>query len=768
MNYRHRSYAAFILLALIGLALLSLYLLQPPAAKPANAPVDEFSAERAMRHIEEIAQEPHAMGTEAHAQVRTYLLEQMQQLGLNPQVQEATAANGAAVGYVYNLLGKLQGRGITGKAILVLAHYDSQPNARGAGDDGAGVAAILETVRALKETKKLEHDLIVLFTDGEEYGLYGAKAFLKHPWAKEVALVLNLEGRGTQGPSMTFELSPENGWVAKQYIEHAPYPFLSSLAYEIYSRMPNDTDFTVFKDAGYSGLNSAFIDGFVHYHTATDSPENLSLNTVQQHGSNLLALLQHFGSTSLNKTKAPDTVFFNAINGWVINYAQWLNILWVAITAILLVAVFIVGVRKNAFTIAQVLIGFFSFLVLLVIVVGLFVPINNLVLDLLPSSHYSAGVYSANGFLIAYLLLALGLFLLLCWLALRWLQVLALTMGMFLLQFILVAILFFTIPNATYLLMFPLLFSLAGLIFILWKDLHEQPQLNLGFVLVLLIASLPAIFILMPIVQVVFIAFGLQLPVGSLALFVLLLGLLLPLLSLAEHSFRWGRVPLLPLLLVVAGSIALLIALQNEKPSPQQPLQSYVNYYIDADSSKAYWASIYQTTDNWNRQFFGESSYEPLSEIYPHAQRNYLKSKTEVLSVAAPVAELLADSVYGDERLLRLRLASQRGAAHLEVVLQPQEPGSISSIALAGEPLTLTPIDAQGGKVYHAMLHGLPQRKEVQLEVRLKAASSLTLYLYDQSIGLPEQLVKTSKPVHVIAGPGRASNLTVIRKAYTF
>jgi hypothetical protein len=227
-------------------------------------------------------------------------------------------------------------------------------------------------------------------------------------------------------------------------------------------------------------------------------------------------------------------------------------------------------------------------------------------------------------------------------------------------------------------------------------------------------------------------------------------------------------VPLLPLLFIVAGSIALVVALQNEKPSQQQPLQSYVNYYVDTDSSKAYWASIYQTTDDWNRQFFSESSYEPLSEIYPHAQRNYLKSEAEVFSGAAPVAEVLLDSVSGNERLLRLRLASQRGAAHLEVVLQPQEPESISSITLAGEPLTLNPIDAQGGKVYHAMLHGMPQRKEVQLEVRLKAESPLKLYLYDQSIGLPEQLVKTSKPAHVIAGPGSASNLTVVREIYTF
>ena len=99
------------------------------------------------------------MGTAAHAEARAYLLQEMRQLGLNPQVQEATAVNEAGkvlyVGYVYNLIGRLEGTGAGDKAILLVAHYDSQPNARGAGDDGAGVAAILETVRALKQAEPL-------------------------------------------------------------------------------------------------------------------------------------------------------------------------------------------------------------------------------------------------------------------------------------------------------------------------------------------------------------------------------------------------------------------------------------------------------------------------------------------------------------------------------------------------------------------------------------------------------------------------------------
>ncbi len=677
-----------------------------------------------MQHVRQIAQEPHAMGTAAHAEVRGYLLRQMQALGLEPQVQEATVVNNrsgiATVGHVYNLVGRLKGTGAGGKAVLLVAHYDSQPNARGAGDDGAGVAAILETVRALKQAEPLAHDVVVLLSDGEEYGLYGAKAFLGHPWANEVGLVLNLEARGNTGPSMTFELSPQNGWVARQYVQEAPYPFVSSLAYEIYRRMPNDTDFTVFKDAGYSGLNSAFIDGFVHYHRSTDSPENLNAGSLQQHGSNLLALARHFGNTSLSQTKAPDIVFFNLAGSWVVSYPKSLNILWVSLTSLLLLVTLVVGVQKQATSLRQVIIGFFVYLLMLAAVTALFIPVNNLVVGLMPTLRPAQGVHGVDMFFVAYLLLALGLFLLLTWLALRWLRLFSLLMGVFILCY------------------------------------------------ALLLALVPAIFIMFPIVQVVFVAFGLSLPLGMVALLLLLAGLLLPLLVLVEQSFSWGRVPLLPLLLLLLGTAAVAFAIHREDPTPERPLRSHVSYFLNADTGQAVWASAYTTADEWNRQFFPASSVSPLKEVYPHARIVYLKNEAEQLNLAAPLAEVLQDTVAGNERVLRLRLRSQRQAAHLELVLRPTPAEALQSAAVGGKALDLEPIETDRGEVYFARLHGLPGSKAVELELRLTPGAPVELLLYDQSIGLPQQLVKQPRPSHVIAEHGRDSNLTVVRKRYTF
>jgi hypothetical protein len=118
--------------------------------------------------------------------------------------------------------------------------------------------------------------------------------------------------------------------------------------------------------------------------------------------------------------------------------------------------------------------------------------------------------------------------------------------------------------------------------------------------------------------------------------------------------------------------------------------------------------------------------------------------------------------------VLTLRLRSPRGAAHLDLVLQPTEENGMLGAALNGEPLTLGPMKTAQGPVYFAKVHGLPDSKEVELEVRLKQSANLQLYLYDVSIGLPQQLISQHAPAHVIPEQGRESNLTVVRKSYRF
>ena len=103
----------------------------------------------------------------------------------------------------------MKGQGPSGKkALMLCAHYDSVPTGPGASDNAAGVAVVLETLRALKAGPPLERDVIALFPDGEENGFHGSRLFVdEHPWAKDVSVVLNFDARGNSGPSIMFETS---------------------------------------------------------------------------------------------------------------------------------------------------------------------------------------------------------------------------------------------------------------------------------------------------------------------------------------------------------------------------------------------------------------------------------------------------------------------------------------------------------------------------------------------------------------------------------
>src|SRR5947209_11141283 len=175
--------ATFLLMAL--LVCLAMYRLRPSEAALTSAPPEKFSAGRAMQQLQEIAQKPHPVGAVEHARVGDYIRSQLSGLGVSPEVQETTGLT--------NILARLKGT-TQGKAVILVGHYDTVMMSPGASDDGSAVVAMLETLRALKASPPLKNDIIFLFSDGEELGSMGAKAFVyKHPWAKDVGVVLNFE-----------------------------------------------------------------------------------------------------------------------------------------------------------------------------------------------------------------------------------------------------------------------------------------------------------------------------------------------------------------------------------------------------------------------------------------------------------------------------------------------------------------------------------------------------------------------------------------------
>jgi hypothetical protein len=336
---------------LVALALLGgLYLLvwakyRPPAPRPASAPSREFSAVRAKAMLAGIlgGQEPHPVGSAADAKVREAIVGELRRLGYQPEVGQAFACSADGVcAEVRNVLARLDGRE-GGKAVLVAAHYDSVPAGPGASDDGAGVAALLEVARALKAGPALRHPVVFLFDEGEEAGLLGAVAFVEqNPWAREVGAAVNLEARGTSGPSLMFETGSHSLWLMPLFGRAVPRPLANSLYYAVYRRLPNDTDFSVFKQHGIDGFNFAFIDGVSRYHTPLDNLHYLDARSLQSQGEHALGLVRALGNAEWGTPRPGSAVFFD-VAGWRMVWWPASRTLWMAAGALLLILICVGG-----------------------------------------------------------------------------------------------------------------------------------------------------------------------------------------------------------------------------------------------------------------------------------------------------------------------------------------------------------------------------------------------------------------------------------------
>ena len=289
----------------LALALLIAVLtLQVPAPAGVGAPAAAFSAGRAMADVREIARRPHPVGSADHARVQAVLLQRMTALGVQTSTQTGALSpaavrrlereGGSAAGVeLTNLIGVLPGRDPRLPAVALMAHYDTVPDSAGAADDSAGVAAILEAVRAIRARGPADRTLVVILTDGEELNLDGARAFWGgHPLRDRIGAVVNLEARGGGGRAMMFETGRGNAQTIALFARAGARATggvsSNSLAVFVYEAMPNGTDFTIPKDRGVQGVNLAFIGRPEQYHAPVSTADALDQGSVQHIGSQAL------------------------------------------------------------------------------------------------------------------------------------------------------------------------------------------------------------------------------------------------------------------------------------------------------------------------------------------------------------------------------------------------------------------------------------------------------------------------------------------------
>lgn len=312
-----------------------------PKPKSMNAPASEFSAQRAFVELEDLIGNnlPHPSGSAENLRIRKSIEQKFTALGYTPEIQKDL---GCTLHYpgcteVENIVVRLKGTNQNNNnALMLTAHYDSVPAGPAAADDGAGTVAMLEIARILKTIPSFKNDIIFLITDGEEGGLRGAQAFVdRGTMIKDVKLVVNLESRGVSGASTLFETSDGNYPLIKGYAQRTTRPAAASVSYEVYSRLPNDTDYSIYKKEGIMGLNYAFSGDVALYHSVHDTVDNLNKTSLQHHGDNMLAAVHAFGDADLSALQGTSNATYIDIFGRFLLYWPASLNMWFAIISLL-------------------------------------------------------------------------------------------------------------------------------------------------------------------------------------------------------------------------------------------------------------------------------------------------------------------------------------------------------------------------------------------------------------------------------------------------
>jgi hypothetical protein len=709
-------YAALILLALA--LVLAVLQSSPPAAKPGGAPLTDFSAGRAREVLQSLLGDgaPHPVGSLANARVRARIVAQLRGLGYAPEVQESVACNswmGGNCARVENVLARLPGRE-PGKSVLLLAHYDSVPAGPGASDDMTSVAALLEIARVLKAGPPLRHGVLLLIDDGEEAGLLGARAFAQGSAAMdEVGAVVNLEARGTEGPSLMFQTSGAEAWAVSRFASRVRRPFTSSLFPTVYRYLPNDTDLTVFIGRDVTGLNFAFIGEPSHYHTPDDNFANASPATLQHQGDNALAAVRGLADGDLERQPQGREVFFDLLRVAVVRWPAGLSPLLGLLALALTLAAAVMASRRGLLKWGSVGVGLLvaPAALLLTLVAGF--GLQALLAGAFPSP-WVARPWPATA---AFWLISLAVTLWTAVLLSRRGGFAGAWAGVWIFWSLLGILLGLLLPGVSYLFIVPAL--VAGAVGLA----------GLGRPLAAILPVLAAAVIWFPILIFLYDGLGLTGLLATALLLAFVFAALAPLVAAAgAPGRRW-----LPLATAAVAVVCAVLALISPPYSPASPQSLNIQLYQDADSGVSRW--VLAGTPPFPPALLKAGGFARQRETpFPWApMARLIVAPAPGPQAAAPELTVLADSMTGGERHLRLRLTSPRGAP-MGTVYVPAG-AKLTSIKIDGQSIPLASLGPS--RDWHPYTSRTLPPAGSEIEVVLGAAQPMDWYVLDRSFGLP-------------------------------
>ena len=724
---------AFVLaLALYGLVIcLTALRARPIAPKPADAPADEFSAPRAKALLQQLVGNsvPHPVGSTADAAVRNAIVAQLTQLGYQPRVQEDFVCDdtGECAG-VKNILARLDGQE-PGSAVMVAAHYDSVPDGPGASDDGAGIVSVLEIARALKASGPLRHAVIFLMDEGEEAGLLGAVAFVQDdPWAKDVRAVVNMDNRGTSGPSTMFETGNANEWVMRVYANSVHHPSADSLSYTVYKSLPNDTDFTVFKQAGYQGLNFAFLDGVAHYHTPLDNVGNASVSSIQSEGGSAFDAARALANSDLNFGAPADAVYADLFGGKTIWWpARW-TVGFAMLALILLGLEIIVLARLGKVQVKGFLLGFICWPLILIVAAILGVVLQfflrvagatpaNWVAHPMPLLFASWALgFGAVAIVAALLGSATGFWGMWSgtWL---WWGMVALVVGAM-------------APGMSFLFVVAVLSAAVFGLAVVFARVGSGGSATGAAVIpaaITAIAGISSIWFLYDALGTTFLA-GITVLVALIAL------PLTPLAGAISTGRRWRFAAVAFAVAVIATAAALIVA----PFSAASPETLNLQYHVNADNGKSQWVA-YPASGRLPLSLRSLASFgRTQAAVYPWDIDKPLAADAPALNLPAPMLTIQQVSSSQGKSSYDVLLKSPRGAPFILLAFAPDTvPESVSLAGRTVPELSTRMLHYTHGWRIYRCADTPPEG--IEMKFTIAGANPVSAFLLDESYGLPPQ-----------------------------
>jgi aminopeptidase YwaD len=156
-----------------------------PKINQQSSKLTQLDTKKMISTITALSANSRQFGSSNEKKACEYLKNVLKSYGYRPQIEtfkdEIMSKNGDLEKiHSQNLIAIKKNNTKTKKGIIIIgAHYDCEENSKGANDDAAGVAVVLETARLLSNSSSVYELRFVLF-GGEEYGCRGSKYYVEN------------------------------------------------------------------------------------------------------------------------------------------------------------------------------------------------------------------------------------------------------------------------------------------------------------------------------------------------------------------------------------------------------------------------------------------------------------------------------------------------------------------------------------------------------------------------------------------------------------